>query len=122
MADDTALPKAPTDSICISINIGKTRAMAASGVLPSCPTYQTSVKLTVDCTINATLLGMDNWVSNGSAGAVRRYWVRLSIAHHYGACGTAAQVFSHVFNTDSFGQKSDTGMDYFFRAEKHPDR
>ena len=76
MADDTAFPNAPTDSICINISMGNTSAIAANGVLPSCPTYQTSVRLTVDCTINATLLGIDSWVSRGSAGAVRRYWVR----------------------------------------------
>ena len=35
IADETAFPNAPTDNICISISIGKTNAMAASGVLPS---------------------------------------------------------------------------------------
>ena len=72
MADDAAFPNAPTDNICMSISMGNTKAIAASGVLPSCPTYQTSVKLTVDCTMKATLPGTDNFVSSGSAGAVSR--------------------------------------------------
>ena len=38
IAEDTPPPMAPADSICISMTMGKTRAMAASWVVPSMPT------------------------------------------------------------------------------------
>jgi hypothetical protein len=38
MAEETPPPMAPEDSICISMTMGKTRAMAANGAVPSIPT------------------------------------------------------------------------------------
>ena len=38
MAEETPPPMAPADSICISMTMGNTRAMAASCVVPRMPT------------------------------------------------------------------------------------